>query len=165
MLLTVLSFILVIGVLIFVHELGHFLAAKALGVQVIRFSLGIGPAIRALSFRRGETEYCLSWLPLGGYVSMATLEEQGPAQSLEGVYTVGFRALDTSVNGPGGGPIHVPSDVLYLNFYAVPEPSVLAMAGVGVMGMLWMARRRSAKAMEAGVSEFVSRSLTPPCIR
>ena len=84
MLLTVVAFIVVIGVLIFVHELGHFMAAKALGVQVIRFSLGIGPAIRALSFRRGETEYCLSWLPIGGYVSMATLEELGASQALEG---------------------------------------------------------------------------------
>jgi regulator of sigma E protease len=84
MFLTIAAFIVVIGVLIFVHELGHFLAAKALGVQVLRFSLGIGPPVRALSVRRGETEYCLSWLPIGGYVSMATLEEQGAAQALEG---------------------------------------------------------------------------------
>lgn len=84
MLLTIVAFIAVIGVLIFVHELGHFMAAKSLGVQVIRFSLGIGPPIKALSFRRGETEYCLSWLPIGGYVSMATLEELGAAQALEG---------------------------------------------------------------------------------
>lgn len=84
MLVTVLAFLIVIGPLIFVHELGHFVAAKALGVQVIRFSLGIGPAIKALTFRRGETEYGLSWLPIGGYVSMATLEEQGAAQKLEG---------------------------------------------------------------------------------
>lgn len=62
--------------------------------------------------------------------------------TVEGVYTLGIRAVDTSVNGPGGGPIHAPSDVFYLNFYAVPEPSVLAMAGVGLMGMAWMARRR-----------------------
>lgn len=84
MLLTIFAFIIVIGVLIFVHELGHFMAAKWLGVQVIRFSLGIGPPIRGLSVRRGETEYCLSWLPIGGYVSMATLEELGASQALEG---------------------------------------------------------------------------------
>jgi regulator of sigma E protease len=82
--LSVLAFILVVGVLIFVHELGHFAAAKALGVQVIRFSLGIGPAIKRLTFRRGETEYAISWLPIGGYVSMATLEEEGTTQVLEG---------------------------------------------------------------------------------
>lgn len=82
--LSILAFIIVIGPLIFVHELGHFAAAKALGVQVIRFALGIGPAIKSLSFRVGETEYGLSWLPIGGYVSMATMEEQGAAGTLEG---------------------------------------------------------------------------------
>ena len=81
---TVASFIIVVGVLIFVHELGHFLAAKALGVQVLRFSLGIGPAVKRLTFRRGETEYGISWLPIGGYVAMATLEEEGTTQALEG---------------------------------------------------------------------------------
>jgi regulator of sigma E protease len=83
-LVSVLAFIVVVGVLIFVHELGHFIAAKALGVQVLRFSLGIGPAIERLTFRRGETEYGISWLPIGGYVAMATLEEEGTTQALEG---------------------------------------------------------------------------------
>jgi len=81
---SVLAFFVVVGVLIFVHELGHFIAAKVLGVQVLRFSLGIGPAIRQLTFRRGETEYGISWLPIGGYVAMATLEEEGTTQALEG---------------------------------------------------------------------------------
>ena len=78
-----LSFIVVLGVLIFVHELGHFLAAKAAGIYVHRFSIGMGPTIKALSFRRGETEYVISWLPLGGYVKMASREED-PASVLEG---------------------------------------------------------------------------------
>lgn len=82
--LTLVAFIVVVGVLIFVHELGHFIAAKALGVQVLRFSLGIGPAIPQLTVRRGETEYAISWLPIGGYVAMATLEEEGTTQALEG---------------------------------------------------------------------------------
>jgi regulator of sigma E protease len=63
------SIVLLLGGLIFVHELGHFLAAKALGVKVVKFSIGFGP--RLLGFRRGETEYLLSILPLGGYVKMA----------------------------------------------------------------------------------------------
>ena len=57
-----------LGALIFIHELGHFLVAKAMGVGVERFSLGFGP--RIFSFRRGETEYCISIVPLGGYVKM-----------------------------------------------------------------------------------------------
>jgi regulator of sigma E protease len=66
---TILAFIFVLGVLIFVHELGHFLAARRIGVRVLTFSLGFGPKI--LSFRRGDTEYCVSAIPLGGYVKMA----------------------------------------------------------------------------------------------
>jgi regulator of sigma E protease len=58
-----------LGVLVFVHELGHFLAAKALGVKVLRFSIGFGP--RLFGFTRGETEYRIAVLPLGGYVKMA----------------------------------------------------------------------------------------------
>jgi regulator of sigma E protease len=63
------SIVLLLGGLIFVHELGHFVAAKLLGVKVVKFSIGFGP--RLFGFRRGETEYVLALLPLGGYVKMA----------------------------------------------------------------------------------------------
>jgi len=69
LLLTILAFVFVLGVLIFVHELGHFLMARWIGVRVITFSLGFGPKI--VGFRRGDTEYCVSAVPLGGYVKMA----------------------------------------------------------------------------------------------
>jgi regulator of sigma E protease len=81
-LLTVGAVVVVLGVLIFVHEMGHFVAAKAVGIQVLRFSLGFGRPV--LSWRRGETEYWISWLPLGGYVKMAGLEDEGIAGGLEG---------------------------------------------------------------------------------
>ena len=61
--------ILLLGLVIFVHELGHFLMAKWRGVRVLRFSMGFGP--KMVGFTRGETEYQLSWIPLGGYVQMA----------------------------------------------------------------------------------------------
>src|SRR5262245_34019398 len=83
-LLNVLALIVVLGVLIFVHELGHFLAAKAAGIYVHRFSLGMGKPIRALTRRRGETEYVVSWLPIGGYVKMASREEDPASSALEG---------------------------------------------------------------------------------
>jgi regulator of sigma E protease len=63
-----LYFVILTSSLIFVHELGHFLFAKAFGVKVITFSLGFGPKI--LRFRGQETEYCIGLLPLGGYVKM-----------------------------------------------------------------------------------------------
>jgi regulator of sigma E protease len=69
LLITILAFVFVLGVLIFVHELGHFLAARRIGVRVITFSLGFGPKL--LSFKRGDTEYCISAVPLGGFVKMA----------------------------------------------------------------------------------------------
>ncbi len=65
---TVISFIIVLGILIFVHELGHFLLAKLFRVRVLKFSLGFGPKV--LGRRVGETEYQLSAFPLGGYVKM-----------------------------------------------------------------------------------------------
>lgn len=66
---TLLAFLFVLGVLIFVHEAGHFLAARRVGVRVLTFSLGFGPKI--FKFTRGDTEYCVSAVPLGGYVKMA----------------------------------------------------------------------------------------------
>lgn len=65
---TMLSALVLLGVLIFVHELGHFLFAKALGVKVIKFSLGFGPKL--VGKTHGETEYVISAVPLGGYVKM-----------------------------------------------------------------------------------------------
>lgn len=65
---TVISFIILLGVLIFVHELGHFVAAKSMGVRVVTFSLGFGP--RIIGKKIGDTDYRLSAFPLGGYVRM-----------------------------------------------------------------------------------------------
>lgn len=65
---TVVSFIIVLGLLIFVHELGHFLFAKLFKVRVLKFSLGFGPKIFGRTY--GETEYLISAFPLGGYVKM-----------------------------------------------------------------------------------------------
>src|SRR5690606_14968431 len=71
---TILATIVVLGVLIFVHELGHFAAAKAVGVEVQRFSIGLGP--RVAGFTHGETEYVLSAIPLGGYVKMGGMDDE-----------------------------------------------------------------------------------------
>jgi regulator of sigma E protease len=75
--LAILAPILVFGLVIFVHELGHFLAAKAVGVYAPRFSIGFGPSL----FRKrwGETEYILALLPLGGYVRMASRLDEDAA--------------------------------------------------------------------------------------
>lgn len=82
MLTTILATALVLGVLILVHELGHFWAAKAVDIEVSRFSIGFGPKI--WGFRRGETEYVLSALPLGGYVKMEGMADEEVTSKLEG---------------------------------------------------------------------------------
>lgn len=64
----IISAILVFGILVFIHEFGHFIFAKLFGVKVLRFSIGFGPVL--ISKKMGETEYALSLIPLGGYVKM-----------------------------------------------------------------------------------------------
>jgi regulator of sigma E protease len=103
--LTYLAPLLVFGLVVFVHELGHFLAAKAMGVYAPRFSIGFGPAL--WRHRWGETEYILALLPLGGYVRMASREDQATA-FLEGgaeeqaVPEVGANAAAPIVAAPEG---------------------------------------------------------------
>jgi regulator of sigma E protease len=63
------AFTFVLGVLVFVHEMGHYLMARRIGIRVLTFSLGFGPKL--LTVRRGDTDYCISAIPLGGYVKMA----------------------------------------------------------------------------------------------
>lgn len=89
--------IFVFGLVVFVHELGHFLAAKAVGVYTPRFSIGFGKALWRR--RHGETEYVLALLPIGGYVRMASKEDEATA-FLEG----GAENSATQI-APGGEPL------------------------------------------------------------
>jgi regulator of sigma E protease len=88
--------IIVFGLVVFVHELGHFIAAKLTGVYAPRFSIGFGPSL--LKRRLGETEYVLAALPLGGYVRMASREDEATA-FLEG----GSEASATTPGNPKDG--------------------------------------------------------------
>ncbi len=67
--LSIVAFLFVLGFLIFIHELGHFIAARNVGIRVETFSLGFGP--RLIGFKKGDTDYRISLIPLGGYVKMA----------------------------------------------------------------------------------------------
>jgi len=77
----IIPFIFVLGILIFFHELGHFLTAKYFGVKVLRFSLGFGPKLTGRKV--GETEYRISMVPLGGYVKMLGENQDEPAETDE----------------------------------------------------------------------------------
>jgi len=72
---TLIAFIFVFSILVFFHELGHFLSAKAFGVKVYKFAFGFGPKI--FGFTRHETEYSICLIPLGGYIKMAGEASQG----------------------------------------------------------------------------------------
>jgi regulator of sigma E protease len=115
---TVLATVIVLGVLIFVHELGHFWAAKSVGIEVQRFSIGLGP--RVFGFTRGETEYIVSAIPLGGYVKMGGMDDEMMEQ-IEG--------------GEVPGPSREPSD---RDFDAKPiwARTLVISAGV-IMNMLF----------------------------
>ncbi|MBQ7141337.1 MAG: RIP metalloprotease RseP [Bacilli bacterium] len=73
---TLIYFILILGLIVFIHELGHFIFAKKAGIYCYEFSIGMGPKIFGKKFK-SETEYCIRAIPLGGFVSMAgeTVEE------------------------------------------------------------------------------------------
>jgi regulator of sigma E protease len=97
---TLLAFAFVLGVLVFVHELGHFLMARWHGVRVLVFSLGFGPKL--LKVTRGGTEYALSAVPLGGYVKMAgeSPEEQRTGSPDEFLSKTKWQRFQILIMGP-----------------------------------------------------------------
>lgn len=101
---SILYFVIGLGLLIFIHELGHFLVAKFSGIRVERFSLGFGP--RVVKFKIGETEYCVSALPLGGYVKMSGQEdfEEGEIVPLDDPRAFSSKSLWTRLKVVLAGP-------------------------------------------------------------
>lgn len=98
-----LAFVFVLGVLIFVHEFGHFLAAKLSGIRVERFSLGFPP--KMVGFRIGETEYCISWIPLGGYVKLAGQTDLGPEEGTGAPWEFSSKPLKVRAGVVLAGPL------------------------------------------------------------
>src|SRR6185503_6566099 len=92
--------VFVLGVLVFVHELGHFVAAKRVGIRVLKFQLGFNPTI--VSFRRGDTEYGIGALPLGGYVKMAgeSPEEERAGKPDEFLSKTKWQRFQVLIMGP-----------------------------------------------------------------
>jgi regulator of sigma E protease len=110
--------ILVFGLVIFVHELGHFVAAKIVGVYAPVFSFGWGP--RLWGFRRGETDYRISWLPIGGFVAMATKDSEGMS-AIEGSTDVAEEATPGEKQGHEKGLNPIPFDPTALKPFG-PRP-------------------------------------------
>jgi regulator of sigma E protease len=135
--LALLAPILVFGLVIFVHEFGHFVAAKALGVYAPRFSIGFGPALWRR--RRGETEYVLAILPLGGYVRMASRHDEtsafleGGSEEQSGLKE-GDPGYDPKAMIPFG-PLPVPEH-RWFESKSLPARLVILLAGVTMNALL-----------------------------
>ena len=100
---TIASFLIALGVLVFVHELGHFLVAKWSGIKVERFSLGYPP--KMIGFTYGETEYCLSWIPFGGYVKVAGMADVGNEEATGEPWEFPSKSVAIRVAVIAAGPI------------------------------------------------------------
>ena len=76
---TIIYFILILGIVVLIHEFGHFIFAKKAGIYVYEFSIGMGPQLFKFHRKNDETEYSIRLLPIGGYVQMAgeEIEEMG----------------------------------------------------------------------------------------
>jgi regulator of sigma E protease len=97
---SLLAFLFVLGVLVFVHELGHFIVARRNGVRCLTFSLGFGPKL--LQTKRGDTVYCISAIPLGGYVKMAgeTVEDEREGKDDEFLSKTKWQRFQILIAGP-----------------------------------------------------------------
>ncbi len=136
---TIVSFIIVLGLLIFVHEFGHFIWAKLFGVKVLKFSLGFGPKL--ISKQLGETEYLISAFPLGGYVKMfgespgVAADETMSAADIRGSFSM--RPVWQRFIIVAGGPVFNLIFAILLFFFIVlvaglPQPvETTTISGVG----------------------------------
>jgi regulator of sigma E protease len=126
---TILAFLVVLGTLVVVHELGHYLAARWCGVKVLRFSVGMGRIVWSRRFGRDQTEWALSILPLGGYVKMLDAREQGidaiaPAElSREFTRQSVWRRIIIVAAGPLANFLLAIAVFAGLYIYGVPEPA------------------------------------------
>jgi len=114
---TIAQFLTILIVLVFVHELGHFIAAKKAGIVVEEFGIGFPPRLATL-FKRGETVYTLNALPLGGFVKM--LGEEDPSRPRS--FAAQSRRVRTVVLVAGAFMNFVLAVVLFVLFLAVGEP-------------------------------------------
>ena len=100
MLITLIAVLIVLGILIFIHELGHFLAARHVGVRVEAFSVGFPPTLWGKKI--GDTEYRISWIPVGGYVKLfgQNVNDEDPNDPTNYAYKTLFQRLYILTAGP-----------------------------------------------------------------
>jgi len=126
---TLLAFAVVLGVLIIVHELGHYLVARWCGVKVLRFSVGMGKVVYSRRFGADQTEWAVSILPLGGYVKMLDARDGDlggvSAQDLQREFTRQsvWRRIAIVAAGPLANFLLAIAVFAGLYSYGMPEPA------------------------------------------
>ncbi len=150
--------LVVLGLVVFVHELGHFLAAKAFGVYAPRFSLGWGKPIVKWRREGGETEYVISWLPIGGYVRMASKADE-TSSMLEGGNEALKEGAELDPNwDPNAmvpyGPHPVPAD-RWFESKPTYQRVVILLAGVTMNAILCIT-------VATGIFAVYGRRVSPP---
>jgi regulator of sigma E protease len=137
----VVPLVILLGLLIFVHELGHFSVAKFFGVRVEVFSLGFGKKI--ISFRRGDTEYCVSIIPLGGYVKMFGDDPKAPIPDDQKAYSFNHKPVWPRIAIVLAGPL--------MNLvFAFVLFAIISMVGESVLLPVIGDVQTKSKAYEAG---------------
>src|SRR2546423_9550404 len=130
----VFAFIIGLGFLIFIHEAGHFLVAKAFRVRVLVFSLGFGK--RLFGFRRGDTDYRVSVFPLGGYVRMAgdSPDENRPGDPAEFLSKPKWQRFLILLAGPGMNLLIAIAVIAGLSMHGTEEAVIKPVIGEVVAG-------------------------------
>ncbi|HYD81403.1 MAG TPA: RIP metalloprotease RseP [Paucimonas sp.] len=126
---TIAAFIVVLGTLVIVHELGHYLVARWCGVKVLRFSVGMGKIVWSRRFGRDQTEWAISVLPLGGYVKMLDAREQDlhdlPPEDLRREFTRQsvWKRIAIVAAGPAANFLLAIAVFAGLYMHGIPEPA------------------------------------------
>lgn len=128
MLLTAISFVVTLGILIAVHEYGHYRVAVACGIKVLKFSIGFGTPIYTWKFKNKPTEFCIGMLPLGGYVKMLD-EREAPVDPAERHLAFNTQPLKSRAAVVAAGPAAnlLLAVLLYavLNWSGLQEPKAV----------------------------------------
>ncbi len=127
---TIWSFLLVLSVLIFIHELGHFLVARAFGIRVLRFSIGFGNRIWGVV--RGGTDYCISLFPLGGFVKMLGESPEEPVEPRDVPVSFSHRPVWQRAVVVAAGPLSnlgLAWAIFFVIFLAYGNPILLPVIG------------------------------------
>ncbi len=127
---TLWAFILVLSGLILVHELGHFLVARGLGIRVLKFSIGFGPRIAGIN--RGGTDYCISALPLGGFVKMLGEQPNEPISEADKPFSFSHRPVLHRALVVAAGPlanIFFATFIFFWVFLISGQPTLLPVIG------------------------------------